>query len=140
MSNPLNKPSGKLIDSTPKGHPSNTTSGPPVTRSVEKSSVQDGRESAEVPAECASAQLRESQLGDDDRLAAAICSIKDVHALLKRLLIASPNLGARSANTPSYAAQGGYFMYSDALQYRTPMAKGLGATSSADCNLYNWTI
>ncbi|KAJ1863629.1 hypothetical protein LPJ73_000477 [Coemansia sp. RSA 2703] len=132
MSNPSNKPSGEPAASTPKSRPLNTTSGPPTTRGIEKRSVQDGGESAEVPVECSSAQLRESQSGNDDRLAAVECSIEHVRALLKHLLIASPDLGARSANTPLYTTQGGHFMYSDAPQYRTPMAEGLGATSSTD--------
>ncbi|KAJ1858408.1 hypothetical protein LPJ73_001906 [Coemansia sp. RSA 2703] len=132
MSNPSNKPSGEPTASTPKSRPSTTTSGPPASRGVEKRSVPGGGESVEVPAERSSAQLRESQSGNDDRLAAVERSIEDVRALLERLLIASPDLGARGANTPSYATQGGHFVYSDAPQYRTPMAEGPGATSSAD--------
>ncbi|KAJ1863587.1 hypothetical protein LPJ73_000489 [Coemansia sp. RSA 2703] len=132
MSNPLNKPSGKPTTSTPKSHPSNTMSGPPATRGVEKHSVQDGSESAEVPAVRSTAQLRDSQSDNDNWLAAVKHSIKEVRALLKCLLIASPDLGARSANTPLYATQGDHFMYSDALQYCMPMAKRPGATLSTD--------
>ncbi|KAJ2376676.1 hypothetical protein IW150_001837 [Coemansia sp. RSA 2607] len=101
MSNPSNKPSGEPTASTSKGHPSNTTSGPPATRGIKKLLVQEGGESVEVPAECSSVQLRESQLGNNDWLAAVERSIEDMHALLEHLLIASPDLGARSANTPS---------------------------------------
>ncbi|KAJ2377914.1 hypothetical protein IW150_001108 [Coemansia sp. RSA 2607] len=96
MSNPLNKPSGKPTTSTPKSHPSNTMSGPPATRGVEKHSVQDGSESAEVPAVRSTAQLRDSQSDNDNWLAAVKHSIKEVRALLKCLLIASPDLGART--------------------------------------------
>ncbi|KAJ1850815.1 hypothetical protein LPJ73_003268 [Coemansia sp. RSA 2703] len=132
MSNPTNKPSGEPIASTPKSRPSNMMSGPPTSRGVEKRSVQDSSESVKVSAEHSSAQLRKSQVGNNDRLAAVERSIEDVRTLLERLLIASPDLGARGTNTPSFGTQGGHFVYSDAPQYHTPMAEGPGATSSAD--------
>ncbi|KAJ1855106.1 hypothetical protein LPJ73_002378, partial [Coemansia sp. RSA 2703] len=120
------------VANTPKIRPSNTTTGPPTARGAKKHSDQDVGEQAKVLAERSSVLPRESQSGNDDWLAAVKCSIKDVRTLPKRLLIASTDLGARSANTPSYMTHGGHFMYYNVPQYRTPMVEGPGATSSAD--------
>ncbi|KAJ1860298.1 hypothetical protein LPJ73_001433, partial [Coemansia sp. RSA 2703] len=87
-----------------------------------------------VAVSAAAEPSEDEKLVTREEMCGYMCSIEELRAMIERLVIASPGLGAaaQAAETPSPDEPGSHFGYDNAQMFRTPVTMVLEPASSAD--------